>query len=95
MTSTHISSSAKPATCGLLDGDPELGIGAGPAANSVTDAERAMGQELVPDPPRGTELYPEWGQWDGCAVLLSAMGPNTIPPLWARAVPWLCYPLST
>lgn len=34
----------------------------GPAANSVSDAGRVMGQGLVPDPPRGTELHPKWGQ---------------------------------
>lgn len=34
----------------------------GPAANSLTDARRAKGRGLVPDPPRGTDLHPRWGQ---------------------------------
>lgn len=51
----------------------------GPAANSVTDAGRAMGQGLVPDPPRGTELHPEWGQLGWMCWFPLSHGPKYHP----------------
>lgn len=45
--------------------------------------------------PEAQNFIPSGGSWDGCAGFLWVVSPNTIPPLWAHAHPWLCHPLST